>query len=243
PRVAILSTGNEVVLPGVELGRGQLYSSNNHSLVGLVLETGCVPLDMGIAKDNIEELTAVLGRCLVADVVLTTGGVSVGAYDFVKEAFAALGAEMAFWKVRLKPGKPLALGKVVQGGRTTLLFGLPGNPVSCMVNYLEFVRPWLLRSMGVKNPFLPIVSAVSEDDIAQRPGRWKALRVTLTEKDGEYYCRSTGTQSSGVLTSMVQAHGLMLVEPDVSLVRAGQRVQVQLLRSSFLNRGDLGFGE
>ena len=242
PQVAILSTGDEVVAPGGELGPGQIYSSNNHSLVGLVLETGCVPLDMGIARDNLQELTDILKRCLAADVVLTTGGVSVGAYDFVKEAFARIGAEMGFWKVRLKPGKPLALGKVVQNGRTTLLFGLPGNPVSCMVNYLEFVRPWLLQSMGVKKPFLPIVDALCDDDLSLRPGRWKALRVTLNERNGKYHCRSTGTQSSGVLTSMARAQGLLLVEPDVSSVRAGSSVRVQLLSTSFLERGDLGFG-
>ena len=158
-RVAILSTGDEVVSPGQPLRPGKIYSSNTHSLVGLVLEAGCEAVDLGNVDDDLDAIKEALANALEADVVLTTGGVSVGRFDFVKEAFRAMGAEMDFWKVAMKPGKPLAFGWAERDGRRVPLFGLPGNPVSCMVNFYAFVRPYLRTSMGRSARFARVVSA------------------------------------------------------------------------------------
>jgi len=235
PVVAILSTGDEVIAPGQPLGPGQIYSSNNFALAGLVLEAGGVPRDMGNAPDDLDGLIEHLRACLDADVVMTTGGVSVGIYDFVKEAYEALGAEMDFWKVKMKPGKPLAFGRVDQGGRTVPLFGLPGNPVSCMVNFYQFVRPYLRTALGDPTPYLPMVDVIAGETFKSRPGRLRLIRVQLTIEDGAWTARSTGSQSSGVLMSMARAHGLMCVAEGSEGPDAGDAVRVQLLDSGFLS--------
>ncbi len=234
PVVAILSTGDEVVAPGEALGPGQIYSSNNFALAGLVREAGAEPRDMGNAPDNLEGLIEHMRRCLDADVVLTTGGVSVGVYDFVKEAYGALGAEMDFWKVKMKPGKPLAFGRASHGGRTVPLFGLPGNPVSCMVNFLQFVRPYLRTALGDPAPYLPIVDAVAGNDFHGGPGRLRLVRVRLAVEAGGWVARSTGSQSSGVLTSMARANGLLCIPVEADAPKAGESVRVQLLDPGFL---------
>lgn len=243
PVVAILSTGDEVVQPGQPLKIGQIYSSNNHTLVGLVREAGAIAVDHGNAPDEPAALVEALRACLQgADAVITTGGVSVGAYDFVKESFAAVGAEMDFWKVRMKPGKPLAYGRAITEGRGVPLFGLPGNPVSCMVNFLQFVRPWLRQALGDPRPFLPVIDAIAGGDIADRPGRARLLRVRLTRGEGGWIAHSTGNQSSGVLTSMVRADGLLLLAPDEEGPQAGDRVRVQVFSTRFLDGEAPGYG-
>jgi molybdopterin molybdotransferase len=229
PTVAVLSTGDEVVSPGVVLRPGQIYSSNNLSLVGLIREAGCTSLDLGNVGDDLDAILERLEAALRADVVVTTGGVSAGSYDFVKEAFERLGAEIDFWKVAMKPGKPLAFGWVQRGDRRIPLFGLPGNPVSCMVNFLEFVRPYLCASMGRKDRHLRLVDAVSDQAFKVRPGRAKLERVQLGFRDGSLRCWSTGNQSSGVLSSMVKADGLLMIPADSSGYEAGDRVRVQLI--------------
>ena len=235
PVVALLSTGDEVVPPGEPLGPGQIYASNSFALAGLVREAGGIPRDMGNAPDALAGLTAKLEACLDADIVVTTGGVSVGVYDYVKEAYAALGAHMDFWKVKMKPGKPLAFGRLDRGGREVPLFGLPGNPVSCMVNFLEFVRPYLRTALGDPAPFLPVVDAVAGEDFRGRPGRLRLIRVRLAVMDGRWVATSTGTQSSGALQSMARAHGLMSLPEDAEAPRAGAAVRVQLLDAGFLD--------
>jgi molybdopterin molybdotransferase len=239
PRIAILSTGDEVVAPGTPLRPGQIWSSNNASLVGLVREAGGDALDRGTAADRPDALIAAIRGCIDtgADAVITTGGVSVGEFDFVKDAFAALGADIDFWKVRMKPGKPLAFGRV--GG--VPLFGLPGNPVSCVVNFLEFVRPWMRRAMGVERAFLPVVDATLAEPIRERPGRVSLVRVILEDRGGQWFARPAPSQSSGVLTSLVLAHGLALIAHDSAGGDAGERVRVQLLDPGFLDRADPGF--
>lgn len=229
PRVAVLSTGDEVVAPGAELRPGQIYSSNNLTLVGLVREAGCESLDLGSVGDDLEAIIQALEVALEGDVVVTTGGVSVGSYDFVKEAFARLGADISFWKVAMKPGKPLAFGWVQRGNRRIPLFGLPGNPVSCMVNFLEFVRPYLCTSMGRIDTGLRVVDAVAEEAFRVRPGRAKLERVRLGFRSGTLRCWSTGNQSSGVLSSMAQADGLLLIPADSSGYDVGEPVRVQLI--------------
>jgi len=235
PSVAILSTGDEVVAPGQPLGPGQIYSSNNYALAGLVHEAGGLPRDMGNAPDALEGLIDQLRACLDADMVVTTGGVSVGLYDYVKEAYRALGAEMDFWKVKMKPGKPLAFGRIRVGDREVPLFGLPGNPVSCMVNFLEFVRPYLRSALGDPRPFLPVVDAVAGEAFHGRPDRLRLVRVRMSVEEGVWVARSTGTQSSGALQSMARAHGLMSLPAGVVSPQAGDAVRVQLLDPGFLD--------
>ena len=196
-------------IPGMPLAPGQIYSSNNVALAGLVREAGGIPRDMGVAPDDLDELVARLQACLMCDIVLSTGGVSVGSFDLVKEAYVQLGLEMDFWKVRMKPGKPLAFGCLEISGRSVPFFGLPGNPVSCMVNFLQYVRPWMLRCVGQPRPFLPVISAVAAEAFTQRPGREQLVRVVLEPSEGGWRCRPTGSQSSGVLQSMALAHGFL----------------------------------
>ncbi|TNE85452.1 MAG: molybdopterin molybdenumtransferase MoeA [Deltaproteobacteria bacterium] len=236
PVVAILSTGDEVVPPGRPLKPGQIYSSNNATLAGLVHEAGGVPLDLGNAVDDLDALRTRLGYAVhEGHLVVTTGGVSVGTYDLVKQVFEELaGDSLDFWKVRMKPGKPLAFGRVARGGRTIPLFGLPGNPVSCMVNFLQFVRPWIRTSMGDPRPFLPVIDAVAGEDIPEKPGRAKLLRVVLDSADGQVVARLTGTQSSGALSSMAAAQGLLLLAPEAGGVKAGEAVRVQVVDAQFL---------
>lgn len=230
--VAVLSTGDEVVPAGQPLRPGQIWSSNNATLVGLAHEAGAVPLDLGIVGDRLEDVVLALRSAVAsADVVITTGGVSVGAYDVVKEAYGQIGAEIDFWRVRMKPGKPLAFGRV----GPVPLFGLPGNPVSCMVNFLQFVRPYLRISVGDPRPYLPVVEAIAGDDFRESPGRARLIRVVL-ERDGNgFVVHPTGSQSSGVLTSMVRANGLLLVGVESSGPVYGDAVRVQVLDGSFLD--------
>lgn len=241
--VGILSTGDEVVPAGRPLGPGQIWSSNNATLVGLALDAGAVPIDLGIVGDRLEDVVAALqnavSRC---DVVVTTGGVSVGAYDVVKEAYAQIGAAIDFWRVKMKPGKPLAFGRVDDGGRTVPLFGLPGNPVSCFVNFLQFVRPYLRIAVGDPRPYLPVIDATAGDDFPDGPGRARLIRVVL-QRDGDgYLATPTGSQSSGVLSSMVRAHGLLLVGVEAPGPVRGDAVRVQLLDASFLEGTEPDYG-
>ena len=242
PRVAVLTTGDEVVRGGGALGPGQIHGSNHASLAGLTLEAGATYIDAGHVGDDPDALRDALTRALEADVVLTTGGVSVGDHDHMKEVFAEVGVAPLFWKVRMKPGKPLAFGVARPAGRTVPVFGLPGNPVSCMVNFLQFVRPWLRTAMGDATPHLPVVSATCTADLTSRTGRARLERVVLSHTAGGWTCCSTGSQSSGVLTSMAQAHGLVLIGPEDPGPKPGDAVRVQLLDTGFLACTDVAFG-
>ncbi len=226
PVVAVLSTGDEVVEAGWPLGPGQIYSSNTHCLMGLVREAGGIPLDCGVAPDDPEGLRLALARCLRADLVLTTGGVSMGDFDHVKDAFQDEGASLDFWKVKVKPGKPLAFGSI--SGRP--VFGLPGNPVSCMVNFLQFTRPVLRKMLGDPRPYLPVMTAELTGAISKRPGRVLLARVSLRREGERLLATPTATQSSGALSSMVLGDALTLLSVESGGVEAGDRVRVQVLR-------------
>ena len=236
PVVAILSTGDELVPPGQELGPGQIYSANNTTLSALVAELGGVPLDAGHAPDEMEGLLARLQYCIEsADVVLTTGGVSMGTHDLVREAWARLGVSAEFWKVAVRPGKPLTAGSVPgPDGAPVVLFGLPGNPVSCAVSFGLFVRPLLLSAMGYSRPFLPVLQACCLEAWSEPSERAHLVRVTLERAGEGLGFRPTGTQSSGVLRSLVQAHGLLLLAPGQTL-EVGQTGRVQLMDPDFLD--------
>lgn len=234
PRIAVLATGDEIVRPGSPLGPGQIYSSNPYALVATLQAMGAEAHDLGDAPDQLESLVETLRSALHYDAIVTTGGVSVGRFDHVKAAFGELGADMGFWKVAMKPGKPLAYGNVTTSEHITALFGLPGNPVSCLVNAHVFVGPWVRAMMGDPTPFPPTLRATLLHDVSERPGRTKLLRVTLETTEDGFGARLTGSQSSGVLSSMGRAHGLAFVDATTGSVAEGTVLDVLLLDDGFL---------
>jgi molybdopterin molybdotransferase len=225
PRVAILSTGDELAELGSEPGGGQIPNTNSYTLMAQVIETGCEPLNLGVARDRREDIETRLGWGRSADVLLSSAGVSVGEYDFVKEAFEALGATLHLWKVSMRPGKPITFGSL--NGRP--VFGLPGNPVSAMVTYELFVRPALRKMAGHARLTRPSVQAEALAPIPNPGARRGYLRVTLTPHNGGYGARLTGEQGSSILKSMVLADGLAVVPPDTT-IETGAPVEVILLR-------------
>ena len=226
PRVAILSTGDEVIEPDAPWQPGKIRDANSFSNAAQVLKYGGVPLRLGIARDTVEELTAKIRAGLEqgADLFLTSGGVSVGDFDVVKKVLAAEG-EMTFWRVRMKPGKPLAFGTI----RGVPLLGLPGNPVSAMISFELFARPAILTMLGKTKLAKPTIEAVLADEIKRKDNRRHYLRVTLEERDGTTYARLTGDQGSGILLSMVKADGLAIIPEDVDHLPAGSPIQVMML--------------
>jgi molybdopterin molybdotransferase len=180
PRVAILSTGDELIELGEPLTEGRIINSNSWSLAASVLELGGVPLQLGIAADNRESLRAKLSAGLEADLLITSAGVSAGDLDLVREVLSELGAEQLFWKVDIKPGRPLAFA--VKGG--VPIFSLPGNPVSTMITFEEFVRPALLKLAGQRQHLKPLVRATLQQALRKKPGRVQLLRVTVFTKCG-----------------------------------------------------------
>jgi molybdopterin molybdotransferase len=226
PRVAILSTGDELVDIDVAPGPGQIPNSNSYTLAAQVREAGGLPVSLGIARDARDELEERFRWGLTADVLVSSAGVSVGDRDFVREVAEKLGAELAFWKVSMRPGKPLTFG--VLGARP--FFGLPGNPVSSMVTFELFVRPALRRMGGYGRLHRPRVRARALAPIDNPGIRWGYLRVRLRE-DGEGLGASpTGEQGSAILSSMLLADGLAVVPPDTRL-GPGDIVDVILLQS------------
>jgi molybdopterin molybdotransferase len=226
PTIAIISTGDEIVPPGIPLGPGQIHSSNTHVLMGLVQEAGGIPVDCGIAPDNLEATQSAFRNAMNCDLILSTGGVSVGDFDLVREAMVKEGATMQFWKIRVKPGKPLAMGLIGQ----VPAFGLPGNPVSCQVGFLQFVRPWIRTMLGSRTPYLPVVNATLNGTLQKRAGRAEFVRVTLAWTPEGLKATSTGSQGSGQQTSMVTAQGFVMLEEASTGAQDGQTVNVQLVR-------------
>jgi molybdopterin molybdotransferase len=225
PRVAILSTGDELADLGTEPGPGQIANTNSYSLMAQVLEAGCRPINLGVARDDVESTRTRLRWGLTADLLISSAGVSVGEFDFVKEALTALGAELHLWRVSMRPGKPLTFGSLE--GRP--VFGLPGNPVSAMVTFELFVRPALRKLAGHTELTRPIVQAQALAPMPNPGSRRGYLRVTLAPIDGGYGARLTGDQGSGILTSMVRAHALAVVPPETT-VQTGEPVDVIVLR-------------
>jgi molybdopterin molybdotransferase len=232
PVVAVLSTGNELVELGEPLPEGKIYDSNAYSIAALVKRYGCVPRVLGIARDDESELVSKLREAGDADMLLTTGGVSMGDYDMVKDILARDG-QIVFWQVKVKPGKPLAFGKIkgkARHGRERSIphLGLPGNAVSCMVSFELFVRPALLKMMGKTVFAKPSVEAIAEDTLHNKEGRRLYDRAIVERRDGHYYARLTGPQGSGILTSMSRANGLVVI-PEGVTIQKGETVQALML--------------
>lgn len=233
PVVAVLSTGNELVEVGKPLPDGKIYNSNSYSIASLVKRYGGIPRILGIAKDNEKDLVSKLKEAQDADMLLTTGGVSMGDYDMVKDILARDG-KIVFWKVRVKPGKPLAFGKIkgtTKDGKPKEIphLGLPGNATSCMVSFELFVRPALLKMMGKTKLEKPSVAAIIEDSVKNDAGRRIYDRAITEKQDGHYISRLTGPQGSGILTSMALANSLVLIPEEVEKVNKGDTVQALML--------------
>jgi molybdopterin molybdotransferase len=225
PRVAILATGDELVGIGAPLGPGQIHDANSYTLAALVENSGGLPLPLGIARDRLDEVKARLraGLDQGADLFLSSAGVSVGAYDVVRAAIEAEG-ELTFWRVNMRPGKPLVFARL--GGVPFL--GLPGNPVSAAVSFEIFARPAILKMGGRTTLTRPRVE-VTLDEPVRSDGRESYLRAVVTRRAGQYHAVITGPQSSGVLTSLVRANALLIIPAGVREVPAGATLQAQML--------------
>ncbi|TET17945.1 MAG: molybdopterin molybdotransferase MoeA [Dehalococcoidia bacterium] len=233
PTVAILTTGDELVDINQPLPAGKIYDSNTYSLAALIRRYGGIPKILGIALDSEDSVVARLRRGLDADMLITTGGVSAGDYDVVKDVLAKQG-EIAFWTVRMKPGKPLAFGTIKGVSKAGIArniphLGLPGNPVSSMVTFELFVRPAILKMMGKKNLTKPTIEAIVENSVVNSDRRRIFARVLVEKRSGQYFARLTGPQGSGILTSMTLANGLVIIPEDKAGVVAGDVVQVMML--------------
>ncbi|MEO8397944.1 MAG: gephyrin-like molybdotransferase Glp, partial [Chloroflexota bacterium] len=226
PRVAILSSGDELVEVGDALTPGKIRDVNGYTLFGLIIANGGDPIRIPTAKDTLEDVRRRFQEALdhKPDLIISSAGVSVGTFDVVREVMSAMG-KIDFWRINLRPGKPLAYGTLGD----VPFFGLPGNPVSAMVTFDVFVRPTLLKMSG-RSYNVPTVEATLRDALTS-DGRRSYIRVKLTREDGQWFAESTGTQSSGALMSMVLADGLLVIPEDVTQARAGEKFTVRLLRS------------
>ena len=224
-RVAYFSTGDEILSLGDAPREGAVYDSNRYTVFGLLTRLGCEVIDLGVVHDDPAQLEAAF-QCaaLQADAIITSGGVSVGEADYTKLMMKKLG-DVAFWKIAMRPGRPMAVGRIGQ----SILFGLPGNPVAVMVTFLAFVRPALLRMMGSTQTAAPLLKARSLAALRKKPGRTEYQRGIVSQSsDGGLQVSAIGNQGSGVLSSMVQANGLIVLHHNQSHVDAGDEVDVMM---------------
>ena len=228
PVVSILATGDELVDIDQTLTPGKIYNSNTYAISAQTLKYGGIPKILGIGRDSVQSLNEKIDEGLNSDMLITSGGVSVGDYDIVKNVLAKRG-EIVLWAVRMKPGKPLAFGVIGKRDNKLLHLGLPGNPVSSMIAFEQFARPAILKMMGKKNLDKPSVQAVIENDVKNINGQRIFARVIVTKHEGQYHAHLTGPQKPGILTSMVKANGLAIIPEDTREVKAGDIVQVQML--------------
>lgn len=228
PRVAILATGDELVDIEYDPPPAKIVNSNSYSLAAQVLECGGIPVILGITKDKKSDLQEKFKAALHADLIISSGGVSVGDFDFVKDVMGKIGNAMHFWQVAMKPGKPLAFGAI----KGVPLFGLPGNPVSTMVSFEQFVRPCLLKMQGHTKIFRQTIKALSAQEIQKKAGVKHFIRAIVKKKKDQYIVSTTGDQGSGILKSMVVANALIVLEENEIQVKKGDQVTVQLLDDS-----------
>ena len=228
PTVAILSTGDELLELGQPIEPGKIYDSNAYSVAAMVRQAGGLPKQLGIASDTIDALTAKLRQGLDAAMLITSAGVSSGAFALVKDVLAKEG-KIDFWTVRMKPGKPLAFGAFPAKDRNVPHIGLPGNPVSSMITFELFGRPAVLKMLGKSDWQRPTVRAIAQDRIVNTDGRRVFARAILTQQGGRHYASLTGPQGSGILTSMALANALAVVPEDVPAIEPGDEVECLLL--------------
>jgi molybdopterin molybdotransferase len=228
PRVAIMSTGDELVDIETNPPLGKIINSNSYSLAAQVLECGGIPIMLGISKDKKIDLQEKFKAALHADVIISSGGVSVGDFDFVKDVMGEIGNAMHFWQVAMRPGKPLAFGAIAG----IPLFGLPGNPVSAMVSFEQFVRPSLLKMQGHKKIFRQTIKAVCAQEIQKSAGFRHFIRAVVKKEKDQYIASVTGDQGSGILKSMVIANALIVMGENKTRIKKGSQVTIQLLDDS-----------
>jgi molybdopterin molybdotransferase len=231
-RVAYFSTGDEILSLGEAAREGAVYDSNRYTVFGLLTRLGCEVIDMGVVRDQPALLEAALTQAAnTADAIITSGGVSVGEADYTRAMMKKLG-DVEFWRIAMRPGRPMAVGRIPSAGSgqgSAVLFGLPGNPVAVMVTFLAFVRPALLRMMGANTEPAPLLKARSQEAMRKKPGRTEYQRgVVARAGDGSLVVRTTGNQGSGVLSSMVQANGLIVLHHAQGNVAAGDAVDVMM---------------
>ena len=222
PVVAILSTGDELIELGTTPGPGEIVNSNTLSLAAAVTECGCIPRIIGIARDNRESHLEKLGEGLKADVLITSAGVSAGDCDLVRDILEELGARQIFWKVGIKPGGPTAFALF----GTTPVFSLPGNPVSTMITFEEFVRPALLKMQGHQLVLRPLFKAVLREGLKKKPGKVQIVRLRLEKEDGRWYATSAGNQQTAILRTMLDAQAIAVLPAASSGSAAGDEVDV-----------------
>ena len=239
PTVAILSGGDELVEPDRVADDGRIVSSNSYTLAAQCREIGAKPVYLGIAEDTPAAIEARLRAGLRADVIVSSAGVSVGDHDHVREVLEKLGCRLLFWGVHMKPGYPLVFGVIEATG--TLVFGLPGNPVSTAVTFEQFVRPALRKLMGHRQLYRPVVKARLSERMKKGRGRMHFVRVSLTREGAEIVATPTVNQSSGVLTSLVRGQGLAIFPSEVESLAAGSEVDVQIIDTGFFDRTERGF--
>jgi len=226
PTVSIISTGDELADIGEEIKAGQIRNVNAYTLYSEIKKYNALPYYLGITKDTLKDTKEIFLKALKSDVVISTGGVSMGKYDFVKEIYSDLNIEMLFERIKVKPGKPCTFGKK----DNKLIFGLPGNPVSTLTSFIQFVRPALLKLMGAKKINKPIVNAFLEEDINKQSGRVFLARGYFTIKNNEFYVLpAADNRDSSVLRSMSDANCLIVIPENITKVKAGEKVAIQLI--------------
>ena len=232
PRVVVISTGSELVEPGTrELSPGEIFDSNSFALLAQALDTGADARRVSAVSDESEVLHRVMEQALTdGDIVVTSGGVSVGEKDLVKSTILGLGVEQVFWGIKLKPGKPVFFGT----REDARFFGLPGNPVSAMVCFELFVRPALMKMMGREDKHRPRIEVYFDADVENKFGRMHAMRVTMTRTEQGWRAESVGAQGSGLVSSLTKADALALIGPESEGARAGEPVQAIVLREEVL---------
>ncbi len=226
-RVAFFSTGDELRSIGEPLDAGCVYDSNRYTLWGMLQRLGVDLIDMGVVRDDPDALREAFTQAAAsADAVITSGGVSVGEADHTKQVMKALG-EVLFWKIAMRPGRPMAIGRIGEPGHQAMLFGLPGNPVAVMVTFYAFVRDALLAMGGATVQPLPLLRAVSSQALRKKPGRTEYQRGIVSQAaDGRWQVVITGAQGSGILRSMSQANGMVVLHHGQGHVAAGDLVDV-----------------
>ncbi|RMD60025.1 MAG: molybdopterin molybdenumtransferase MoeA [Nitrospirae bacterium] len=231
PVIAILATGDELLMPGEKYVEGKIYNANTYSLLGQIILSGGVPLNLGIARDEVEDVKDKLYRALKsADIVLTSGGVSVGDYDIVQDVFRDVGVSILFWKIKMKPGKPVVFGVY----QDKLVFGVPGNPVSSMIVFHELIRPALKKMLSGGLTKLPEIEAVLEEDIYGDGDRLTFVRLLIKRDEEGFKAISAGKQDSAVVSSMSLANALTYVPIGRKVIKKGEKIKVEILDWSFL---------